>query len=215
MSLARFQSLLAELVIDDELRARVQRRGEDALADEDLSARERRRLAAAARDPGIDVTVMMYEGFRFGRVIHAVPLLRALLGEARLGAEIRRFWKSHPPVSVYYLGEALAFCEYLRGRLGARGLRSTYLPEVLEYQRATLLLQHRDPSGRERSPLRVRFRHDPFRLIPALRRGERPRGVPIRPITLRGARTPAGVSWRACSELDEEPEDAPASISPC
>jgi len=199
MSLVDFQSAMAQLVIDQRFRTRVKRTGEAAIhtgGTYDLTPTERRRLAAAARDPGFSITETMYRGFRIGRVVKTLPLTFALLGERRIASELRRFWRVQPPTTVFYVDEALAFCDYLRGRIGARGLRGVYLEEVLEYERAGILLQRRDREGQLPHRQGVQFRHDPFLLLQALRDGVHPRAIPLRRTLLVGERTANGILWK-------------------
>jgi hypothetical protein len=174
MSLCGYQSMLARLATDSTLRDAVRLNGDAAFRGAELTARERARLLQVAFDPGLDVTAMLISSFRLGKILSLLPLTRVVLGERRLGREVKLFWKGRPPTSFYALEEVLAFCDYLEGRLST-GLRVAYLREVLYVERAMLELRRVGTKGV--TTREVRFRHDPTQLLPCLVAGRRPRGI--------------------------------------
>ena len=102
----------------------------------------------------------------------------------------RPYCQANPPSSFSFLPEALEFCSFLE----RRRLRSTYLGEVLAYERATLELERARVGPAPAQS--VRFRHDPVRLLGDLAAGRRPRAVPARPCVLLGSKDgDAPVRW--------------------
>lgn len=180
MSLAAFQAGLARLVTDRRWRDDVRARGPAALP-EGLTDRERRRLCAAAADPGLAVTATLVVSFRLGKLITLLPLTRRLLGDALLAREARRFWAEQPPRTFYALDEALAFAAALR----ARRLRNPFVDEVAGFEMAMLELRRPGGTGRRPRAEVVRFDHDPRAVLGALAAGRRPRRrLPRRPCAL-------------------------------
>jgi len=200
LSLAAYQTALGRLVTDRGFRARIRGGGEAALAG-DLTDREQRRLSRLAGDHGVEVTATLVASFRLGKLLSLLPLTRTLLGPARFAGEAQRFWDAHPPVSFYLPDEALAFCEHLRRR--ARAIRlPRHLDQVLAYERAMIELNRVRPDGRRPGAQRIRFRHDPARLLTALAAGRRPSRVPLRPCSFIGTVTRSqGVEWRVAAEV--------------
>jgi hypothetical protein len=177
MSLQAFQTALARLVTDTDLRQRVRSEG-SAMLDSDLSPRERTRLARLTGDHGLDVTASLVTSFRLGKILALLPLTRVLLGDDRLVRELRLFWADHAPTSFYAVDESLAFCDHLQRRRRSNRLRVAYLDDVMAYERAVLELRKPRPIGERPPPQRVRFRHDPARLLTCLGEGRRPRTIP-------------------------------------
>jgi hypothetical protein len=195
VSLPVFQSSLARLVTDLDFRAAV-RAGGCAALPSGLGEVERERLVAVARDPGLEATRTIYKGFRLSKLLITLPLTRVLLGGARLEREVSAFWVARPPVSFYYLDEALAFCEHLRARMRG-GLRVAYLDEVLAYETASVELERARLAGEGPTERRVEFRHDPAILLGTLAEGRRPRGVPASKHMLIGRLDRAGkTNWK-------------------
>lgn len=194
MSRRAFQSALARLVTDPDFRAEVRAEGAAALSGR-LSPRERRRLFEAAADPGMDVTRTLHKAFRLGKLLTQLPLTRRLLGTERLAPEVERFWKHRPPLSFYFLEEAVAFCDYLLGRdLAALGVE--HVEEVVRYERAGKALERARAEGLRPEPERVEFACDPAALLSALQRGEAPRGIPDLRCTLEARLGETGaVEW--------------------
>lgn len=179
MSLRCFQSILVRLSTDAVFREKVRSAGVMALEGSELTNRERMRLLQIVVDPGLDVTATLISSFRLGKVLSLLPLTRVLLGEKRLGREVRLFWQKHPPKSFYALEEVLAFCEYLQRRLQT-GLRVAYLREILSLEQVLLELREIRP-GSGTTTRELRFLHDPKQLLPCLASGQRPHGVRVQP----------------------------------
>jgi len=175
MSQESFQSLLARMVVDAEFRRRVRDSGMID-TDFDLTDLERRRLLAAAQEDGLSITSTLHTGFRLGKILSMLPLTSQLLGSKRLSRELKKFWGAYVSHSFYYLEEAIAFCDFLERRERPRPIR--YLDEVVAYERARLEAQRPEPA--RTSHPRVRFEHDPQKLLEALVLRRRPRSIPKR-----------------------------------
>lgn len=202
MSQRAFQTLAARLVVEPDFRELVRARGGAALEGEaggDLTELERRRLLAVAADRGLDATRFVHVDFRLSKLYVMLPLTRFMLGRERMLREAHAFWRAHPPVTHYYIEEAVGFCDHLLERLRTRALRAKYLAEVLAYERAELELKRLRPRGQPPRPQRVTFRHDPHALLSALARGRRPRAVPARACTLVATLDAGGdIRWKVC-----------------
>jgi hypothetical protein len=189
MTALAFQTALARLIVEPDLRDDVRRHGAAALPGE-LTPLERSRLTAIAGDRGVDMNRTLHKGFRLGKLRALLPLTCALLTPARLAREVASFWKAHPPASFSFLPEALEFCAFLR----KRRVRSVYLDEVLAFERATLELERARVGTAP--PQRLGFRHDPALLLGALAAGRRPRKIGERRCVLVGSKSgDAPVRW--------------------
>ena len=195
MTALTFQSTLARLIVEPDFRDAVRAAGA-AVMPEGLTPLEASRLATIAADRGIDMNRTLHKGFRLGKLRALLPLTCSLLTPARLAREVSSFWKATAPASFSFLPEALEFCAFLE----RRRLRIAYLADVLAFERATLELE-RARFG-EAPPQRVRFRHDPARLLGALAAGRRPRALPERVCQLVGTKTgDEPVRWSFCQDL--------------
>jgi hypothetical protein len=199
VSATAFQAIFARLVIDPDFRDDVRARGEAAL-DAELSDLERERLLFVAADPGMDVTRTLHKGFRLSKLMGQLPLTCAALGKEALPREVAEFWRRNPPVSFYYLAEAVSFCDFVTQRLDD-GMEppTPYLAEVTAWERAGLELQRPRPEG-EATPLQVvEFSHDPLPLLDALGRGESPT-LAERPCLMIGGNEDDRIEWRLVEE---------------
>jgi hypothetical protein len=193
VSAAAFQAALARLVVDPAYREGVRAHGEPVL--EGLDALERRRLLAVAAGPGLDMTCKVHQAWRLGKLYTMVPLTCALLGEESLKRAVHDFWRSRPPRSFYFRDEAIDFCDHLSTRS-----EIPYLAEVLAYERAVLELRRPFTGDERERTATVEFRHDPARLLSALRAGERPGAIPELPCRLIGSARQGGpIAWRLVS----------------
>lgn len=194
MSAPVFQSALARLIVDPDFRDAVRAQRETALPGP-LTALERERLLAVSVDAGLDITRTLHKGFRLGKLLTHLPLTRVLLDRETLAREVGEFWRRRPPVSFYFLEEALAFCDYLLERRRAGDLEVRYLDEITAYERAALELQRARPDGSPPPPQTVDFHHDPLPLIAALARGEVPAAAAARRCQLVGTRDDGRLAW--------------------
>jgi hypothetical protein len=184
MSQRSFQAAMARLVVDAKFRDLVRSQA-DAALNGDLTPLERKRLTAIAHHRGLDATSMLYKGFRLSKLYATLPLTCALLGDERLGREVRLYWAARVSISFYFFEEAFGFCDHLEKRLRS-GLRVAYLEEVLAYERASLELQSPRHNGDTPAPQLIQFQHDPEILLNRLAHGRRPRAVPALNCTLLG-----------------------------
>ncbi len=195
MSAAAFQAVFARLVIDPDFRDDVRARGAAAL-DGDLSGLERERLSFVAAEPGMDVTRTLHKGFRLSKLLGQLPLTCAALGKEALAREVAEFWRLNPPVSFYYLAEAVAFCDFVLSRF-KDGIEAAtpFLTEVAAWERAGLELQRPRAAGVV-APLQiVEFTHDPLPLLAALGRGEAVEPIE-RPCLMIGGYEGGKIEWR-------------------
>ena len=187
MSLLGFQQALSELVMTPALRRRIAEGGAavgDALAAYELSDRERRRLAALARDPGLKTGTTIHRSFRLSMLANALPRTCKVLAPQALRELVRVYWKEHLPRSLQYVPEARRFAEYARGRSRAGEIPDhPYLDEVLETELAILDLGElpawepaADALAADGDPRRrvVPFRHDPDAVLGPLAAGQAP-----------------------------------------
>ncbi len=138
MSLERFQALQARLVVDPGFRERVVA-AQGALTEEpDLTALERRRLAAIARSEGLRISVLVHRGWRLGKLLTLLPRTCSMLGPDRAAAELDVFWRRQLPRSLYFHDEAIAFADHLADTSDDLGL--PYLREVVAFERAEVEL---------------------------------------------------------------------------
>jgi hypothetical protein len=115
--------------------------------------------------------------------------------------ELKLFWSDHSPTSFYAVDESLAFCEHLQQRRRSKRVRVNYLEDVVAYERAVLELQRPRPTGESPPPQRVRFHHDPARLLSCLGAGRRPRALPELPCVATGSIADDGtIDWSLASD---------------
>lgn len=187
MSLHGFQRALCDLIASPELCVAARRAPEEALARFDLTARERRRLAAMVRQPGMSVNCTLYRVNRMTPLYSLLPRSCLALGD-RLADEAAEFWRAGG-TDLQFGPEIVRFAAFLRERLDAGQLASPYLAELLDFELALheLRLAPRrrllgelaaGASGRawRVSPLVrvVRFSHEPAALLGALAEGRVP-----------------------------------------
>jgi len=192
MSLPDFQRALSDLVMSPAFRTRVAEEPEAELAAYELSERERRRLAAVARDPGLRTGMLLHRAFRLSMLSNTVPRTCAALGPSGLKTLVHAYWSEHPSQSMLYVKEAQRFADYAFARLAAGTYEHPFLREVLEAELAILVLGKgrgawEPPApGAARLPERPRvhplcravaFRHDPGALFQALDAGLSPAGL--------------------------------------
>ena len=194
VTLHAFQSTVARLVADPDFRDLVGVKGAKALG-ADLTTLERERVLAIVSDKGLDAVRTLHKSFRLTKIYSMLPMTRTLLGPDRIGREVSTFWKAELPVSHYFIGEAMAFCDFLLNRISL-GLRIKYLAETVAYERANLELRRPGTDDAVPEPQFVKFDHDPVTLFTQLMNGKRPRAVPALSCLLVGSLSQDGeVQW--------------------
>ena len=117
MSLAQFQTALADLTASPDLVRQV-RAAPDVLASlYDLNSREHHRLAQIAASRGMEANCMLYRANRLAPVALNLPETCSALGD-ELTPLISAYWRSEPATDVHFLVEADRFCRYLLDRVG-------------------------------------------------------------------------------------------------
>jgi hypothetical protein len=162
VTLVGYQQALCDLVASPELCLRV--RSDAATLDSyDLTDRERRRLSAVVKQPGMSTSCTLYRVNRITPLYSYLPLTCALLGDDLI-VEAERYWSHGKPGDLQFGPETQRFAQFLRERFAAGALASPYVGEVLELELAANALRWgADPPRRT-----VRFAHDPEPLLAAL-----------------------------------------------
>lgn len=146
MSLLAFQLALADMTASHAFCARVAAEPVAALAGYELTPVERRRLAAAAGQPGMRVNCSLY---RYNRIVTLVAVLpgtvHLLADEARAVAD--EFWAVHPP-DRNMRRESERFAAFVHAALASGRLASPYLREVVDYEMARYQLAAAPQSNR-------------------------------------------------------------------
>jgi hypothetical protein len=182
MTLAQFQTALAELISQPGRLDAVRALGGDGLGTAQLDERERRRLVALARDPRLEVAVMLHVRRRLAAVLTALPHSCRLLGDGVVSSLLREYRWAHPPRSTYFADEGLEFARFL----GARDELDPFVADVLALEVAVLeihLEEEREPDPHPRLAPRSRLvdtQHDPEQLASVLRGGPVVPPVPTR-----------------------------------
>ena len=148
MTLEAFQRALCDLVASPNLVRRVWDRPEAALGDYDLTKRERLRLAAVARQPGMATSCAIHRMNRVTPLYTYLRLTCRALGNA-LRPELDRFW-SLQAAHAQFEREVTAFGAFLRVRV-RRGAVPSLVEEVLDLELAVNALRYRQPSTSPRA----------------------------------------------------------------
>jgi hypothetical protein len=172
-----YQRALCDMIASPGLCLEVRRCPDTALAPYDLTARERRRLEAIVRQPGMSVSCTLYRVNRLTPLATLLPMTCRLLGDRFVGVA-ERFW-ARRGTDLQFRTETERFCDHLAREL-REGLNDRYLTEVVEFEIAANRLRFlpRDRSEHD-SPsdvgLRIHpkvavtvFTHDPTLLLGAL-----------------------------------------------
>jgi hypothetical protein len=178
MSLRSFQRAVVELTLAPRM-ARALRGGDaGALAGYDLTERERDRLFAIARQPGISVHCSLSRGNRLEVIMEAFPMTCVLL-RPLLRVLLDELFEEHRPSHYQLAEERGAFAALLARKLAAGDLAIEYLDEILAYETACLALTERMRNGAEEAETIVEFAHPPDELLPPLaQRSAPPAGLP-------------------------------------
>jgi len=201
MTLLAYQQALCDLIASPRLCLEARADPEAALSSYDLAPRERRRLAAVVRQPGMSTSCTLHRVNRITPIYSYLSLTCFLLGD-RLIREVEAFWSQGKPSDLQFGPESERFGRFLKRRLRAGSVRDPYLEEVLDFELAVNRLQAMSregsrlpvapaigdrqpefpssPSGLHPLVSVVRFRHEPLSLLEALSRGRRPDPEPER-----------------------------------
>lgn len=184
MSLAGFQRAFAALVFTPALRTEVAALTPPelppALDGLELTERERRRLHAMARDPGMKVATLLHRANRLAMFTNTLPRTSEALADPRFVPLVHRFWKEHAPTSVMYAREARRFGAFIRELVRTGELAPGPFTELMDAELAVLDLgksgiavptvRPEPPSGAALEEARPRLgpwcRVLPFRLDP-------------------------------------------------
>jgi len=175
VTLASFQRALSDFIASPALVRQVWDDPDSALAGYQLSARERARLKAVARQPGMETSCALY---RMNRVTPLYTYLRLTCQalEGSLREELDRFWRLQP-AHVQFEREVEHFETFLRSRVHA-GALPPLVEEVLDLELAVNALRY-GYAGSERPVARgalalrkdarvVRLSREPLALLSAL-----------------------------------------------
>lgn len=195
MTLSAFQHALSDLVMSRRFCAAVQADPSEALADYDLDARERQRLAAIARQPGVRISAMIHRSFKVGVLAGRLPLTCTVLGSDGIARVIGGYLAEQMPRTMYFNQEIHRFGACVLDQIRHGTLDYPYLEEVLRLELALVELADAPPpvaaepdelaeqSGDYPALLDAQFRvlhfaHDPMLLLPALRAKQIPPQLP-------------------------------------
>lgn len=185
MSLADYQRELARLVADPRHRGRVAAQPGAALAGSRLDARERKRLTAFARDPGMRVNTVLYRANRLAPIHAALPRTCAALDD-QLAPVLTAYWRSRAIEDLQFPSEVARFAGFLRPRVGRGDLALPGLGALLAVELASydlLMAPRRAIAARRGTRFHPRVRAvptdvDPARIIAAIRGEPRASGRP-------------------------------------
>ena len=167
MSVADFQRALSALISSPQLCLRLRAGEEGVLAAYELSERERRRLEAVVRQPGMSVSCSICRANRLTAIASGLPFTCLLLGD-ELAPLLDRFWDEEQG-DMQFGPEVERFGRFLEVEPAL--LRGPYIQEVLAFELALNAMRHRDGTAT------VPFGHDPRALLGALAAGRIPAAV--------------------------------------
>jgi hypothetical protein len=182
MSLRAFQQALVDLTLAPR-KARTLRQGDTSvLAHFDLTPRERERLLAVVRQPGMSVTCSLARGNRFEVIAETFPMTCVLL-EPVLRQLLEELWAEWRPTNYQLTGEEAAFATLLARKRAEDEFPIEYLDEIFAYELACQEMANkmRTQTGPE-NPIEVvvDFQHAPDALLPPLSRlAAPPAGLPL------------------------------------
>lgn len=181
MSLRAFQQALVELTLVPRKTGALRQGDTSLFADFDLTSRERERLLAVARQPGMPVSCSLSRGNRFEVIAETFPMTCVLL-EPVLRQLLDELWAEWRPDNYQLIGEDDAFAAFLSRKRAAEEFPVEYLDEVFAYELACQDMAHRmRMQTQPASPLEmvVEFQHSPDELLPPLSRlAAPPAGLP-------------------------------------
>ncbi len=181
MSLKAFQQALVDLTLAPRTAGMLRRGDASVLEPFDLTARERERLLAVVRQPGMSVSCSLSRGNRFETIAETFPMTCVLL-EPVLRQLLDELWEQWRPANYQLTGEEAAFATTLARKRAAGEFAIEYLDEIFAYELACREMAHRirNQAGPERAvEAVVEFQHAPDALLPPLSRlAMPPAGLP-------------------------------------
>lgn len=139
MSLDAFQQAFADLVASPRRCAEV-RQDASLLDSYALDARERRRLLAMVRHPGMSHNCTLYRANRLTPIARSLPRTCIRLG-SQLVDELERFWAAEPDSELQFKREAERFAAFVLQRLEQGHLQDSRLAEDVHAELRTLGLR--------------------------------------------------------------------------
>jgi hypothetical protein len=181
MSLPSFQRAVVDLTLSPQIAVALLHGDTGALADYDLTERERRRILDIVRQPGISVSCSLVRGNRLEVIAGIFPMTCVLL-EPVLRQVLDELWAEHRPSNYQLAGEDKAFAALVGRKIAAGELAIEYLDEVFAYERACQEMAYgiRTLDGPDAvAETVVEFHHSPDELLPPLSRlAAPPPGLP-------------------------------------
>jgi hypothetical protein len=113
MTLAAFQTALADLTASPALCRQVRAQPETLRECYDLTDKEWHRLVGIATSKGIEANCMLYRANRLAPIALNLPETCTALGDD-LNRLLSAYWDSEPITNVHFLIEAERFCRFLR-----------------------------------------------------------------------------------------------------
>jgi hypothetical protein len=111
--LSEFQQAFVDMVASPEMCLAVRRDpAAGVLARYELTDRERRRLIALARHPGMAMNCMLYRANRLAPLALNMPRLCKALGDD-LRPLASAYWQAYPTTDVHFLIESQRFCDFV------------------------------------------------------------------------------------------------------
>jgi hypothetical protein len=191
VSLTSFQRALCDLIASPSLCLALRADSDATLARYELSARERRRLAAVVWQRGMSTNCSLYRSNRVTPIYTLLHYTCLCLG-AQFATLIDQFWEAKDYQDGQFQSEVERFGVFLGQRISAGVVASPFAGELLAFELARNALEFgarkevlrtlaRLPPLDADTPCRlhplarlVRFRHDPALLLGAAARGTMP-----------------------------------------
>lgn len=186
MTLSGFQLALCDAIATPELARQLRDLPESFLDRYDVTARERRRLIAMSRQPGLATSSAIYRLNRVTPLCEYLPMTSLILGD-ELVAHAEAYWESNG-TDLQFAPEVAGFGAFLSERCRTGVAPQPHLADVLGFEIAINDLRFRSGDSvvadRDRPahvhPLIrvVAFAHEPLCLLEALSEGRVPDDVP-------------------------------------
>lgn len=197
MSIPSFQQALCDLIASPQLCLTLRANPEAALADYQLSARERKRLLEVVWQRGMSTNCTLYRSNRVTPIYTLLTFTCRALGD-QLRALLDEFWEAKEFQDGQFHSEVERFAAFLSRRIAAGGIQSPFAAELLQFELALNALEFAPrrqildeiaklPPIEPDTPCRlhplarvIRFRHDPDVLLEAAACGALPSDMPER-----------------------------------